>query len=74
VSGKPKDGAEYFASDAFVTTTVDMDGNPSERRNGVEIRFWCENCHATAPAYVAAQSETHLHWAEPIEVRSTVKS
>jgi hypothetical protein len=38
-------------------------GNPSSRRGGVAIRFWCEGCDS-APELTLEQhkGETHLHW------------
>jgi hypothetical protein len=41
-------------------------GNPSRRRDGVAIEFWCENCHGAAedtdaepPAYFRLQIQQH---------------
>lgn len=41
-------------------------GNPSSRRDGIAIEFWCENCHAMPeetdtefPAYFRLQIQQH---------------
>lgn len=28
-----------------VSVDRSMDGNPSRRRDGIQIKFWCEQCH-----------------------------
>ena len=33
-------------SDAKVTIDKDLEGNPSSRRHGMTIQFWCEECSA----------------------------
>jgi hypothetical protein len=68
-SGKPEDGPQFQGSEGSVQTTTSMTGNPSSRRDGVEILFWCENCHAS-PRLLLAQHKgtTELQWAMPIEV------
>jgi hypothetical protein len=50
-----------------VLTGTEMAGNPSSRRDGIEIQFWCETCHAL-PRLLLAQHKgnTELQWATPI--------
>jgi len=39
-----KDGLRVGISGGKVSVDMDLDGNPSRRRNGLCISFWCENC------------------------------
>jgi hypothetical protein len=68
-SGRPDDGPQSQDREISVETITAMAGNPSSRRDGVEILFWCENCHAT-PRLLLAQHKgtTELQWATPIAV------
>jgi hypothetical protein len=34
--------------DSSVRDVGELGKNPSSRRNGIAIRFWCENCDALA--------------------------
>jgi len=69
MSGRPGEHRQSQDVESIVKTTTAMTGNPSSRRDGVEIRFWCENCHAL-PRLLLAQHKgtTELKWATPIEV------
>lgn len=41
----------------------EMDGNPSGRRNGLKINFWCEHCIHTVTLKLAQhQGATLLEW------------
>jgi DNA-directed RNA polymerase subunit M/transcription elongation factor TFIIS len=46
-----------------VTTSDDLSGNPSARRNGVIIHFECENCsNRYELALHQHKGVTYLHW------------
>lgn len=56
------EGAEFSSS----LVPNETSGNPSRRRDGIAIEFWCENCHAMAedtdkefPAYFRLQIQQH---------------
>jgi len=68
-SGRPDESPRFQDIEESVKTTTSMAGNPSTRRDGVEIRFWCENCHAL-PRLLLAQHKgtTELQWATPVEL------
>lgn len=41
----------------------DMIGNPSDRRNGLTINFWCENCDDVSNLQIYQhKGETILEW------------
>jgi hypothetical protein len=43
-------------------------GNPSERRDGVAIRFWCESCDTTSELTIAQhKGASLLGWRSPRE-------
>jgi hypothetical protein len=55
-----------------VTETTDGSLNPSARRGGVTIRFWCEDCHARPVLQIAQHKGSSLvSWdlAGPSELR-----
>jgi hypothetical protein len=70
VFSRPEDAAavtETVVSDRGCTvTTTDGLGNPSARRGGVTIQFWCEGC-AARPFLGFAQhkGETYVSWDIP---------
>ena len=37
-------GLHVTVADMQVTTDMSLEGNPSRRRDGLAIRFWCEEC------------------------------
>lgn len=39
-------GLHVTVKDAQTTVDTDLKGNPSSRRHGLEITFWCESCDA----------------------------
>lgn len=39
-------GHHVIVAGGQTTVTSDLTGNPSARRNGLTIRFWCEGCWA----------------------------
>ena len=39
------EGLHVVVSDGKVTTDSNLAGNPSRRRNGLSISFWCEDCN-----------------------------
>lgn len=41
-----KKGLHVFIENGVSSTDTDLSGNPSSRRNGLAIRFWCEGCKA----------------------------
>ncbi len=40
-----KEGLHVVISDGKVTMDRNLEGNPSRRRNGLSISFWCEDCN-----------------------------
>ena len=47
------------ANDSVLTDTA-MGGNPSSRRHGVSIRFWCETCAAISALSIAQHKGSTL--------------
>jgi hypothetical protein len=41
-------GVHVTVSDGKATMDTSLKGNPSSRRHGLKINFWCEQCHATS--------------------------
>jgi len=39
-------GIHVTVSDGKATMDTSLKGNPSSRRHGLKINFWCEQCHA----------------------------
>ena len=68
-------GLSVFAEGQSVSATSDADTethNPSKRRNGMLIEFWCEICHSglygKAPLYLAIaqhKGQTEVSWFVP---------
>jgi hypothetical protein len=68
-SGRPEETPKSLEIETSVETTTTMVGNPSSRRDGVEIRFWCENCNALPRLQLTQhKGTTELQWATPIAV------
>lgn len=46
-----------------------MTANPSRRRNGLRIKFWCENDQTHSPSLRISQHKgcTFINWEEPIK-------
>lgn len=52
-----------------VEINTSMAGNPSRRRDGLVVRFSCENCTATPRmALIQHKGATYLHWMPGSEV------
>jgi hypothetical protein len=49
-----KSGLHVLVTDGKATVDTSLQGNPSSRRHGLKINFWCETCHAT-PILTIAQ-------------------
>jgi hypothetical protein len=50
-------GITMTLNEGNVTVGTDAEtGNPSSRRSGIRIRFWCEECHSS-PALVLYQQK-----------------
>jgi len=49
---------------AFIETDVsELAGNPSSRRDGLTIRFWCEICDITSTLCIAQhKGNTECYW------------
>ena len=48
-----------------VSVSTDQTGNPSPRRDGVAIQFWCEACPATPVLHVLQhKGDTIIEWAK----------
>lgn len=41
-----KNGVHVLVSNGKAEFDIALDGNPSDRRNGLTVRFWCESCDA----------------------------
>jgi hypothetical protein len=39
-------GLHVTVENGVVTTDMNLSGNPSARRHGLTIQFWCEGCEA----------------------------
>jgi hypothetical protein len=53
-----------------VLTSMEMAGNPSSRRDGIEIQFWCDACQALPRLQIAQhKGNTELQWATPIAMQ-----
>lgn len=37
-------GLHVTVGDMQVTTDMNLEGNPSRRRHGLAVKFWCEEC------------------------------
>ena len=46
------EGLHVVISDGKVITDRNLAGNPSRRRNGLSISFWCENCSVKPVMYI----------------------
>ena len=40
-----QNGLHFSVSGSKATVDTSLDGNPSMRRDGISITFWCEGCH-----------------------------
>ena len=50
---------------AVHTVDTDMRKNPSRRRDGIRIEFWCEICDGKPVLEIAQhKGTTYIHWAE----------
>lgn len=38
-------GLHFSVSGSKATVDTSLTGNPSRRRDGIKIKFWCEGCH-----------------------------
>jgi hypothetical protein len=47
-------GMHVLVADKKASFDTSLDGNPSKRRNGITIQFWCEQCSAK-PTHTIAQ-------------------
>jgi len=47
------------------TLTEGLDGNPSRRRHGLSVRFWCEHCDGTKILNISQhKGNTYMSWGE----------
>lgn len=54
-------GLHVQVTDGTVVTDKLLDGNPSSRRHGVKIYFWCENCdHKTVLSLAQHKGESQI--------------
>jgi hypothetical protein len=57
-----------------VVTDLTLRHNPSRRRDGLRIEFWCEECHAKPWLDIAQhKGNTHLCWANGSELQSAAR-
>ena len=56
-------GVHATIEDGKAIVETALDGNPSARRHGLSVRFWCEHCD-TKPLLTLAQHKgsTYLAW------------
>lgn len=45
--GEDADGLHAVIAEGKVSTDKNLAGNPSSRRHGLSIHFWCEGCSAS---------------------------
>ena len=51
------------AQPVWVRTDGNMAGNPSISRDGLTVRFWCEDCDATVGMHVVQhKGQTFIRW------------
>ena len=55
-----KQGLHVTVADGLVTTNTNLTGNPSMRRNGLSIMFWCEGCSANPVLSIAQHKGSTL--------------
>jgi hypothetical protein len=56
---------EINGQDVRVSQVKNSAGNPSARRHGVAIQFWCEQCHKVNELTIAQhKGETEVGWRE----------
>lgn len=48
-----KQGVHVTVADGAATMDTDLSANPSMRRHGLKIEFWCEGCKAKPVLFVA---------------------
>ncbi len=41
-------GVHVIVADGKATFDTSLEGNPSRRRHGLKVSFWCEGCKATS--------------------------
>lgn len=46
-------GLHVTVDNLTLKTTTDLTGNPSSRRDGVVVDFWCEGCHEISRLSIA---------------------
>jgi hypothetical protein len=46
----------------IITIANDGSGNPSERRDGLAVQFWCENCETGSELTIAQHKGVSLGW------------
>jgi len=46
-------GLHVVVDDGRLSTDTSLSGNPSSRRHGLNIRFWCEGCKAISILSIA---------------------
>lgn len=55
-----KHGVHVSVADGNATMNTDLAGNPSDRRHGLNVYFWCEGCDAV-PVLSIAQHKGVTH-------------
>ena len=59
-----KTGLHVAVADMATHADMNMVGNPSSRRDGLSIQFWCEGCDATPCLNVYQhKGNTYVEWA-----------
>lgn len=56
-----------YSDGVNLTSGVETDdGNPSRRRDGIKIKFWCEDCRNKSNPYVLVikqhKGNEYMHW------------
>lgn len=55
-----------ICSPALVSIGDSLDGNPSARRQGLTIRFWCEQCDLRPVLSISQhKGTTYMQWSSP---------
>jgi hypothetical protein len=59
------EGCHVVVEGRTLHSDPDITGNPSRRRNGLKIRFWCEHCPATPTLELLQhKGSTYMWWGE----------
>lgn len=62
-------GASTFSGKEEASFCNSMNGNPSPRRDGISITFWCEGCNNISQLdIIQHKGSTYLDWADHLRL------